>query len=369
EEDAGKLLHPAGASYSLVDLNRAGVPLLEIVTEPDFTSPAEARIFLQQLRTLARYLGVSDADMEKGHLRCDANISMRPEGDKKLPNYKVEIKNMNSFKAVEEALSFEIKRQTEALSRGEPLKVETRGWSDNRRVTVSQRVKEGSDDYRYFPEPDLPVLHLTRELVDSLKRRMPELPQAKAERFSKEFSLPEKIIWQLVEDRGLSEYFEGIVSELLEWCSVEGITDQKIIVDHIKEAANWCVGIFTELTNAHGLAASQTKITAENFAELMKMIAHGEVSKTAAKQVFTEMFETGEDPSNIVEARGLKQLSDNSSIEAAVDKVIAGNPKVVEDYKSGKKQAMGFLVGKIMGETKGQANPQVVNEMLKEKLS
>ncbi|MEK9181128.1 MAG: Asp-tRNA(Asn)/Glu-tRNA(Gln) amidotransferase subunit GatB [Patescibacteria group bacterium] len=375
EEDAGKLIHPAHAAYSLVDLNRAGVPLLEIVTEPDFKSPAEAKQFLQALRTTARYLGISDADMEKGHLRCDANISLKavPEGsvpsDLPLPDYKVEIKNMNSFKAVEDALAFEIERQTDELSAGKKLNTETRGWSDAKRSTVSQRIKEGSDDYRYFPEPDLPILHFKPEFVEDLKRKLPELPQPKLQRFLAEYNLSEKIAWQLVEDKDLAEYYEGIVSDLKEWLLAEKIVDPEVLSRTIKEAANWCVGIFTELLNRAGLSPQDSKVTGENFAELLKMIEKNEVSKTAAKQVFAQMFETGDDPSNIVSARGLAQVSDIAALEAAVEKVVSANPKVVADFKAGKKQAVGFLVGKVMAETGGQANPKIVNEILRKKLS
>ncbi|MCL5436001.1 MAG: Asp-tRNA(Asn)/Glu-tRNA(Gln) amidotransferase subunit GatB [Patescibacteria group bacterium] len=368
EEDAGKLIHPVNSDYSLVDLNRAGTPLLETVTEPDFTSPEQAKAFLQHLRTLARYLGVSDADMEKGQLRCDANISMRPHGSSALPNYKVEVKNMNSFKAVEEALTYEIERQSAELAEGRKLATETRGWSDEKKVTLSQRSKEGSDDYRYFPEPDLPVLHFTREFVETIRSRLPELPAAKRARLISEYNLPEKLAGQLVEDKFLAEYFEAVVSELSEWLSVAGEREPEKLKALVKEAANWCAGIFTELLNAAGIAAGESKVTPENFAELLKMIEKSEVSKTAAKAVFAEMFETGEDPSNIVEEKGLKQVSDAGAIEAVFDKVMAGNPKWVADYKAGKTQVAGSFIGAVMKETKGKANPQVVNEILKKKL-
>ena len=342
--------------------------MLEIVTEPDFKSPAEARVFLQNLRRLARYLGISDADMEKGHLRCDANISLRKIGGKGLPPYKVEIKNMNSFKAVEDALAYEIIRQEEELEDGKKIFTQTRGWVDNKKITTEQRVKEGSDDYRYFPEPDLPVLHFTKEFVEKIRGRMPELPERKMMRFVEEYKLPEKIVAQLVEDKDMAGNFEGVVSDLQEWFSADETKDERLIKKQIGQAANWCTGLFTELLNAERISAKESKITAENFAELLKMIEKGEVSKTAAKEVFAEMFKTGGDPSNIVEDKGLKQVSDTGALKKAVSEVIAVNAKSADDFRLGKKQALGFLVGKVMKATKGQANPEMVNKILLEKL-
>ena len=365
EEDAGKLIHPTGANYSLVDLNRAGVPLVEIVTEPDFKTPIEARLFLQQLRTLARYLNVSDADMEKGHLRCDANVSLRPIGSDQLPDYKIEIKNMNSFRAVEEALHFEIERQTEELEAGKKLTKQTRGWSDTKKQTLAQRDKEGSDDYRYFPEPDLPTLRLTPEFIESIRKSMPELPEARRRRFEAEFGLPSELANQLIEAQSLGDYFEGIVSDLKAWFVAEKIGDTEALSDQIKEATNWCTGIFTELLNESQIQPEESKISAENFAELLKMIHKNEISKTAAKQVFIEMFKTGGDPSEIVADKGLKQVSDTGELETIVDKILLENPNVVADVKAGKDRAMGFLVGKVMSETKGKANPKMVNEILR----
>jgi len=368
EEDAGKLLHPAGADYSLVDLNRAGTPLLEVVTEPDFTTPAQARAFLQHLRRLARYLGVSDADMEKGHLRCDANISLRKSGEKGLPGYKVEIKNMNSFKAVEEALLYEIDRQTEELAEGKKIPTQTRGWVAAKRETVAQRQKEGSDDYRYFPDPDLPVLHFTKKDVEAIKRKMPELPDQKLERFTKHYELSEKIALHLIDNKSLAGYFEGVVSDLQSWLKVEKMDDEKTLNKFVTEAANWVTGPFTELLKETGITASESKVSGENFAELIKMIENGEISKTAAKEVLGEMFITGADPSNVVEDKGLGQMSDTGALEKIVDKILAENPEVVEDVKAGKKQAAGFLVGKIMAATGGKANPKMVSEILEKRI-
>jgi len=364
EEDAGKLIHEGAGS--LVDLNRAGVPLLEIVTEPDFRTPAEAKEFLQDLQNIVRYLGVSDADMEKGHLRCDANVSVRRAGEKVLPPYKVEIKNMNSFRAVEAGLDYEIKRQEEALKTGGELLNETRGWDEAKAVTVQQRIKEEAQDYRYFPEPDLPALHFEKGYIEELRRLLPELPAAKRTRFMYEFGLSKKDADVLIADKNLAGFFEQVVSEMQEWAEEEGRQDD--IKKFAKLTNNWIVGDFQALLKTTNQDPQDTKITAENLAELIKMIDRGEVSGSAGKKILSVMFEKGGDPSNIAVDEGLGQVSDESEIAAVVEKIISENSSVVADYKSGKKQAIGFLVGKVMAETKGKANPQVVNKILQEKL-
>ncbi|OGE74631.1 MAG: glutaminyl-tRNA synthase (glutamine-hydrolyzing) subunit B [Candidatus Doudnabacteria bacterium RIFCSPHIGHO2_01_52_17] len=365
EEDAGKLIHEG--KTSLVDLNRAGIPLLEIVTEPDFRSPAEAKVFLQNLRNTVRYLGASDADMEKGHLRCDANISMRETGDIDLPPYKVEIKNMNSFRAVEAGLEYEMQRQSEALENAEKLRNETRGWDEKKAVTLSQRTKEEAHDYRYFPEPDLPVMSFSKKYVAELQSSLPELPMQKQGRFMSEFGLPAADAQTLVNDKSLASFFEETVSELQEWFKAEGMPsdDEKKFA---KLVSNWIIGDYQALLKASDVAALGSRVTAENLAELIKMVSRGEVSVTAGKKVLAVMFEKGGDPSHIVEDEGLRQVSDEPAIAAAVERVIAANPQAVADYQAGKKQAAGFLVGKVMAEMKGRANPQVVNKLLEGKL-
>lgn len=363
EEDTGKLIHQG--NVSLVDFNRAGVPLLEVVTEPDFRTAQEVKEFLQELRNIVRYLDVSDGDMEKGHLRGEPNISVRGVGEKDLPKYKVELKNLNSFKAVFDSLNYEIKRQAEAHGAGEPLANETRGW--NGVVTVVQRVKEEAQDYRYFPEPDLPMLLFSEEFVSELRASLPELPQAKLARFSKEFGLIQKDAQVLIADKHLASYFEEVVSELAEWMKAEGEknADIKILA---KLASNWIAGELTALLKEANQDPQDSKITAENMAELIKMIDRGEISSTAGKKILQTMFEKGGDPSNIAIDEGLGQVSDEGAIGTAINEAISENPQPVADYKAGKKQALGVLVGKVMAKTGGRANPQVVNQLLLRRL-
>src|SRR3989344_5726245 len=366
EEDAGKLVHPPGKDYSLVDFNRSGVPLLEIVGSPDICSPEEARLYLQELQNLMRYLGVSDANMEKGQLRCDANISLRKKGETGFPPYKVEVKNMNSFKAVASAIDFEIKRQAQVLDEGKIPVKETRGWVDDKGITVSQRSKEESQDYRYFPEPDLPVLQFTKDWLEGLRRELPELPKVRKQRFIEEFKLTEKDAQTLVSYKELAEYFEHVMSELAEWFAAEKQIDD---AKNGQAVANWILGPFLAVINEKGIRPRDSRVTEENFAELIKLIRQGKVSNLAAKDVFAEMFATGEDPSNILDQLGLHQVSDEGAILDAIKKVIAANPKGVEDAKTKGEKSFGFLVGQTMKELKGKGNPQVINELLKKELN
>ena len=385
EEDAGKLLHELPGSdpsanvglrrsdpghdpkMSYVDFNRAGVPLLEIVTEPDFRSPQEAGEFLRKLRSLVRYIDASDADMEKGHLRVDANVSVRPAGQKELPNYKVEIKNVNSFKAVEAALTYEIARQIEALEKGDLLHHETRGYVEASKSTVVQRSKEEAHDYRYFPEPDLPPLAISDGFVEELRVSMPELPQDKLARFIKEYGLNEADLWPIVEDKNMAHYFENAVSELQAWCEAENIGEEPYRKS-LKSLVNWLTGDFLAMLNRDGKTPRQTLVTPENFAELIKLVEQGKISNTAGKAVLSEMYATGEDPSNIMDRLNLGQVSDTGEIELAVLKVLSENSDLVEKYRAGKTTVMAALVGQVMKEMQGKANPKVVNEILKEKL-
>jgi aspartyl-tRNA(Asn)/glutamyl-tRNA(Gln) amidotransferase subunit B len=305
--------------------------------------------------------------MEKGQLRCDANVSLRKKGESGFPPYKVEVKNMNSFKAVAAAIEYEIKRQAEVLDSGETPAKETRGWVDDKGITVSQRSKEESQDYRYFPEPDLPALHFTRDYVEELRRELPELPAQRKKRFMSEYGIPDKDAQVLVDYKELSDYFEHVNSELDEWMEVEyGTTGD---ASNRAWMVNWILGPFLAYLNKNSLSPLETKITAENFAELLKLVKMGKVSGLAAKDVLAKMFETGEDPSNLLESMGLAQVSDEGAILDAIRKVLAANPKGVEDAKTKGEKAFGFLVGQTMKELKGKGNPQVINELLKKELS
>ena len=367
EEDAGKNIHPEGLGYSLVDYNRAGTPLLEIVTEPDIESAQEAKIFLQELRNIVRYVGVSSADMEKGTMRCEPSISVRKPGEEGLPPYKVEIKNINSFSFAESAIEYEILRQTAELTEGKIPKQVTMGWNEKAKATVLQRTKEQANDYRYFPEPDLPILHISKERLDEIAAAIPELPAAKRLRFAQEYGLPIKDIQSLIDWKDLNYYFEQVVSELTEWFQIKKIEDKEI-TKFIKLASNWCLQDFSALLKTHKLDPNAAKITPQSFAELITLIEEGTISSTAAKQVFQVLFEKGGEPLNIIADLGLNQVSDTGLIDQAIDRVIANNPKAVEDYKAGQMKSFGFLVGMAMKELQGKGNPQVVNENLKKKL-
>ena len=366
EEDAGKNVHPEGSGYSLVDYNRAGTPLMEIVTEPDITSAKEARIFLEELRNIVRYIGAGSADMEKGTMRLEPNISVRKPGQQELPNYKVEVKNINSFKFAEAAIEYEVERHIQMLSEGQTPKQVTMGWNEKASQTVEQRSKEEANDYRYFPDPDLPVLKLSDQFISELQAALPELPAAKRQRFKEEYGLPDDDIQNLVNWKELTEYFEEVVSEIQAW--IQADRSKEDLLKLVKMAANWCLQDFSALLNAAKINPSESRVTQENFAELLKHIADAKISVTAAKQVFAQMFEHGGDPDHIIEDLGLSQISDTAAIESAVDSVIQANEKAVLDYKAGQQKSFGFLVGMAMKELKGKGNPAIVNEILKKKL-
>ncbi|HEX3095825.1 MAG TPA: Asp-tRNA(Asn)/Glu-tRNA(Gln) amidotransferase subunit GatB [Patescibacteria group bacterium] len=370
EEDAGKNTHPEGLPYSLVDYNRAGSPLLEIVTEPDVETAEEARIFLQELQRIVRYVGASTADMEKGTMRCEPNISVRKPGEETLPKYKVEVKNINSFKFAEAAINYEIPRHIEMLEEGNMPKQVTMGWNEKLNETTEQREKGEANDYRYMPEPDLPELHFTEEFKAKLRSEIPELPNAKRARFAEEFGLAQSTIEDLINWKELNEYFENVVSEIDAWLVTENKSDDKELrAKLIKLASNWCLQDFSALLNAELANPLEAKVSAENMAELVKLIDSGKISSSAAKPVFKTMYEHGGEPHAIVEELGLSQVSDEGAIEAAIDTALAGNEKAVADFKAGNERAFGSIVGAVMKEMKGKANPQVVNEILKKKLS
>jgi len=370
EEDAGKNLHPEGVQYSLVDYNRAGTPLLEIVTHPVIESAEEARKYLEELQRIARYVGASDADMEKGSMRCEPSISVRLPGEEGLPPYKVEVKNINSFKFVEQAIKYEIERQTEMRKNGQIPKQVTMGWNEKQNITVEQRSKEEANDYRYLPDPDLPPLHFTKEYLDELRSELPELPAAKRKRFKEEYGLQDADIENLINWKELNFFFEGLASELLEWIGSERTAGRNLDqAKLLKQAANWCLQDFSALLNAGKQSPADSSVSAENLAELIVLIEEGKISSSAAKQVFKVMFEKGGEPDAIVRDLGLEQVSDTGAIESALDAVLAANEKAVADYKAGQEKSFGFLVGQAMKELKGKGNPGLVNELLKKKLS
>ena len=369
EEDTGRLLHPSGENYSLVDFNRAGIPLMELVTEPDLRTAKEARQFGEELQLILRYLGVSDADMEKGQMRVEVNISVSK--DTKLGT-KVEIKNLNSFRSVEKAIDYEIKRQAEALEQNAKIIQETRGWNDARGTTVSQRKKEEAHDYRYFPEPDLPTLDITKEFVKEVRAEIPELPYQKIERLQKEYDIAEKNARMFAANRDLGEYFEKVMSELYNW--VKDIERKEKIAGKNKTklaelASNYLITDLQGLLENDSFSETGLKITPENFAEFITLIYKGGISSKIAKQVLKEMYETGADPSHIIEDKELIQIVDEKEIEKIIKKVISKNPKATEDYKKGKSNAFQYLIGQVMAATRGKASPEVVQRALQKNLS
>lgn len=367
EEDTGRLVHGEGGA-SLVDFNRAGVPLMELVTEPDIRTAEEASEFAKKLQMIFQYLEVSDANMEKGQMRCEVNISMRKAGEKF--GTKVEIKNLNSFGVVKDAIAYEMKRQTELLEKNEPVVQETRGWDEHKKATVSQRMKESAHDYRYFPEPDLPVLKvgaheglLEEDMidVDAIRASLPELPDQKLARFQSEFGLSEKDTLVLVSQKASAAFYENTVSELLEWYTEENnkAPNEAEKGTMAKLAANYLNTDIRKLINETGTPFAEMLVTPENFAELMFYTHQGTISSTIAKAVLDEMFRTGKDPSNIIEEKGLAQKQDAGELEAMARAIIDANEKAVADYKKGNQNALQFLFGKLMAETKGKADPKI----------
>lgn len=366
EEDTGKLNHPKGTNYSLVDFNRAGVPLMELVTEPDFVSGEEARLFCQKLQQICRYLGISDADMEKGHMRCEANVSVYKEGEDKLSGTKVEVKNINSFKFVEKAIKFEIDRQIEAIESGEKIIQETRGWDSNRNATISQRSKETAADYRYFPEPDIPPMLFTDEYIEELRRELPELPEQKLQRFIGEYNVNERDGELLTSERDLANYFEQSISELQEKIQAGEIKAPQEKVFRL--AVNYLNTEIRKHLVERQEKIADIKIVPENYAELIGIVADGKINSSAAQIVLEEMYEKGGDPSQIIEDKNLSQMDNNDEMEKVIDIILANNEASVSDYKNGKENALKFLMGQVMKETQGKANPQSAMEMIKKKI-
>jgi len=355
EEDAGKLVHMgsagiAGSAYSLVDLNRAGTPLLEIVSEPDIRSSEEAKNYMEELRNIVRYIGVCDGNLEEGSMRCDANISIMPKGSKEFGT-RAEIKNVNSFRALQRAIEYEIDRQIELVEDGEKVIQETRLWDDASGETRSMRGKEDAHDYRYFPEPDLMPLSISREWVEDIRKSMPELPSQKRQRYM---------------DLGLSEYDASVIVEQME----SALFFDKVLElgANAKISVNFMMGDIAAYLKENHIEITDTKLTAENLAELVTMIDKGSISNNIGKQILPEMLEEGTMASAIVEKKGLSQITDVNAIRQIVEEVVNNNPNQVEQYRSGKTNILGFFVGQIMKATKGRANPKTVNEILLELL-
>ncbi len=353
EEDAGKLVHEGDdPSASYVDLNRAGTPLVEIVSEPDIRSAAEAKAYMEKIHSIVTYLGISNGNMEKGNLRCDANVSIRPFEQSEFGT-RTETKNLNSFRNVQAAIEFEIQRQTEMRFEGEKIIQQTRLWNADKKTSKAMRSKEDSDDYRYFPCPDLPVAYIDDTIIEALKSELPELPDEKQERFQKNYGLTEKEASILVTDRDMSVFFEDVVNKGID----------------AKPAANWMLGDFSRLLNENKTEIGQCLVTPEQLAEMIELIQNGTISGKIAKTVFEEMFESGKSADVVVEEKGLKQVSDAGAIEGLCKQVLDSNPSQVEEFKSGKQKVLGFFVGLVMKQSKGKANPQMVNQMLKKLLS
>ena len=352
EEDAGKNLHQSAGNASLVDLNRAGTPLMEIVSEPDIRTAEEASEYLKKLRSILRYIEVSDADMEKGNFRCDANVSIRPVGVKEFGT-RAEIKNVNSFKFVQKAIEYEIKRQAQILDEGGRVIQETRLFDSNKGVTFSMRSKEEAHDYRYFPEPDLVPIKIAPATIEEIRKTIPELPDAKRERFAREYGLPEYDADMLTQSRSMAGYFEEATR----------------LSNQPKTVSNWMMGELMRLLNADAKEIDDSPIKPDRLAGLIKMIDNGVISIKIAKTVFEEMYKNGKDAEAVVQEQGLVQVSDTGAIEAIIDDVVKANPGQAADYRSGKDKLFGFFVGQVMKASKGKANPDVVNQLLKKKLS
>ncbi|MBT9167305.1 MAG: Aspartyl/glutamyl-tRNA(Asn/Gln) amidotransferase subunit B [Syntrophomonadaceae bacterium] len=351
EEDAGKLVHGDFADYSLADYNRTGVPLIEIVSEPDLRAPEEAKAYLEKLKSVIQYTGISDVKMEEGSLRCDANVSIMPAGSKEFGT-RSEIKNMNSFKAVQRGLVCEVERQKEVLEAGGMVVQETRRWDEHKGITYSMRSKEEAHDYRYFPDPDLVPIIVEHDWVEEIRQSLPEMPDARRKRYVSEWGLPEYDAAVITASKAMSDFFEATLAEYHD----------------AKAVANSLMGEILKYLNAHGIEIHQTRLTPSHLSELLKLQTDGTISGKIAKTVFEEMFSSGKKPAEIVKEQGLVQISDKDAIAAIVEQVIADNPKSVEDFKAGTEKAIGFLVGQVMKISKGRANPEMVNQLLREKL-
>ncbi len=351
EEDAGKLIHDEWGTGTLVDYNRCGVPLIEIVSEPDIRSAEEARAYVENLRAILQYVEVSDCKMQEGSLRADVNLSVRPKGQEKFGT-RTEMKNLNSFRSIVRAVEAEAKRQISEIESGGTIYQETRRWDDDKGMSYAMRSKEEAHDYRYFPEPDLAPIVSDREWIEKIRASLPELPEARRSRYVSEFGLPEYDAQLITQSKVLSDFFEEAVSKS---------SNPKLV-------SNWIMGDLMRILKDKGLEVEQIPFPAEYLARMIKLIESGKISGTIAKKVFEKMFESGKDPETIVKEEGLEVVSDEGALVGIVKSILEKNPQSVEDYKNGKEKAIGFLVGQAMKETKGKANPQIINKILKEEL-
>ncbi|MEK7557853.1 MAG: Asp-tRNA(Asn)/Glu-tRNA(Gln) amidotransferase subunit GatB [Patescibacteria group bacterium] len=376
EEDTGKLLHPNKKNYSLVDYNRAGTPLIELVTDPVIHDGQTAKEFCQAYQQILRYLEISNADMEKGEMRCEANVSVQEKGKwqyhnreiKPIGNYvlnpKVELKNINSFRYMEKAINYEIDRQIKAIENWEKLVQETRGWNNEKGITFSQRVKETSADYRYFPEPDIPPLRIDDDWQEAIKRKLIELPLEKIKRFKEEYFFTDYEAKILTQDKNLADYVENIISELRAWIESTGDNWDRQNKKLAKITANWLINELFKHFKNNTLDTNNNKITAENFAEFICLVYQNKINSSAAQTVMSEMYKNGGDPTQIMANLGLEQLDDTEALKKIIKEVISKNQKQVEQYKNGKKNILQYFVGQIMAITKGKANPKLLIELL-----
>jgi len=363
EEDTGSLIHPEGTNYSLINFNRAGIPLMELVTEPDIVSGREARLFAEELQQIFRYLDVCQADMEKGQMRIEVNISLSSKREEL--GTKVEIKNLNSFKAVERAIEYEIQRQNKILESGKKIIQETRGWDEERELTFSQREKEKAHDYRYFPEPDLPPMIFNEEFIEAIRRTIPELPKQRRERLKAIYGLGREMVEVFVKNKEFGDYFEEVAENAKSWLKDIEEGGKK---NFYKLASNYLISDIQGLLKGREFSRLDFKIRPLDFADFIRMIWQDEISSKIAKMVLLEMFQEGKSPSLVIQERGLKQINNEEELEKVILEVISKNQKVVNDYLSGKESALQFLTGQVMAITKGRAHPQKVQELLKKRL-
>lgn len=381
EEDTGKSTHPTGKNYSLIDLNRAGTPLIEMVTEPVINNAEEAKKFCQKYQQILRYLNISNADMEKGEMRCEANVSIqekgkweyiegeiRPLGDYKL-NSKVELKNINSFKAVEKAINYEIERQKRAIKEGEEIIQETRGWNDDKGITVRQRIKETAADYRYFPEPDIPPINIDGQWIAEIKTKLIELPDDKKKRFIEQYDFTPEDAEVIVSDKQLANYSEKVISELRAWIDSTGDDWERQKKKLAKLTSNWLLSELFAHLNKDGKKITDINITPENFAELMTLVYQDKINSSAGQKLLAVMYEKGGDPTDIMQELGLEQMDNDEELENIVKDIIDKNPNQTEQYRAGKTALLQYFVGQTMAATKGKANPKKAQEIIAKLLS